>query len=98
MDVKKTRVVGYLRVSTEKQVDEGISLAAQREKLVAYATAMDLELVALVEDAGVSAKNIKRPGLERALAVLDDGGADGLLVAKLDRLTRSVRDLGKLVE
>lgn len=94
-----TRVVGYVRVSTEGQADGGISLDAQRAKLIAYAEAMDLELVGIEEDAGLSAKTITaRPGLLRALAHLDSRAADGLLVAKLDRLTRSVRDLGDLVE
>ncbi|MGO8996739.1 MAG: recombinase family protein [Polyangiaceae bacterium] len=93
-----TRVVGYARVSTEGQADGGVSLDAQRAKLAAYATAMDLELVAVEVDAGVSAKTLDRPALQRALAMLDAGQAEGLLVAKLDRLTRSVRDLGDLVE
>jgi site-specific DNA recombinase len=94
----RTRVVGYVRVSTEKQADEGVSLAAQRAKLTAYAVAMDLDLVAIIEDAGVSAKSLDREGLRSALAMLDTGKADALVVVKLDRLTRSVRDLGDLVE
>lgn len=94
-----TRIVGYCRVSSREQADEGVSLGAQRAKLQAYAVAMDLELVALEEDAGVSAKSLDgRHGLSRALAALDAGRADGILVAKLDRLTRSVRDLGHLVD
>lgn len=93
-----TRLVGYIRVSSVEQASEGVSLAAQRAKLQAYATAMDLELVDIAEDAGVSAKSLRRPGLQRALAMLDDGEADGLLVAKLDRLTRSVRDLAELID
>ncbi len=94
-----TRVIGYVRVSSKEQADEGVSLAAQRAKLRAYATAMDLDLVGIEEDAGLSAKTLAgRVGLERALAQLDAGAADGILVAKLDRLTRSVRDLGDLVE
>lgn len=93
-----TRVVGYIRVSTEQQADGGVSLAAQRAKLEAYALAVELELVAVQVDAGVSAKTLARPGLQAALGALDAGEADGLLVAKLDRLTRSVRDLGELVE
>lgn len=94
-----TRVVGYARVSSKEQADEGVSLAAQRAKLRAYAVAMDLDLICIEEDAGVSAKTVvERPGLLRALARLDDGSADGVLVVKLDRLTRSVRDLGDLVE
>jgi DNA invertase Pin-like site-specific DNA recombinase len=94
----RTTVVGYVRVSTERQADEGISLDAQRAKLAAYAVAMDLDLVCIVEDAGLSAKSLDRPGLARALAMLDAGEAQGIVVTKLDRLTRSVRDLGDLVE
>lgn len=96
--MKATRVVGYLRVSTEQQADGGVSLDTQREKLIAYAKATDLQLVEIVEDAGISAKTLERPGLQAALRALTEGRADGILVVKLDRLTRSVRDLGKLVE
>jgi site-specific DNA recombinase len=94
----RTKVVGYIRVSTEKQADSGISLSAQRAKIEAYAVAMDLDLVAIVEDAGISAKTLDRAGLRSALSMLTSGRADALLVVKLDRLTRSVRDLGDLVE
>src|SRR4051812_40067194 len=93
-----TRVIAYLRVSTASQADEGVSLDAQRSKLEAYARAVDLTIVEVVVDAGVSAKTLDRAGLKRALALLDTGAASGLLVAKLDRLTRSVRDLGDLVD
>lgn len=95
---QRETVVGYVRVSTDQQADGGVSLEAQREKLKAYAVALDLELVAIVEDAGYSAKSLRRPGLQAALDHLTDGRARGLLIAKLDRLTRSVRDLGDLVE
>ena len=93
-----TRVVGYIRVSTEGQADGGVSMDAQRAKLTAYCTALDLVLVAVEADAGLSAKSLERPALQRALGMLRDGQADALLVVKLDRLTRSVRDLGTLVE
>ena len=92
------RVVGYIRVSSEGQATEGVSLDAQRTKLAAYCVAMDLELVGIEADEGVSAKTLRRPGLQRALASLEGGAAEGLLVTKLDRLTRSVRDLGDLVD
>jgi DNA invertase Pin-like site-specific DNA recombinase len=95
---RRTRVVGYVRVSTDQQADEGVSLDAQRAKLTSYAHTFDLELVEIFEDAGLSAKSLQRPGLQRALAILDSGNADGLLITKLDRLTRSVRDLGSLLE
>lgn len=94
-----TKVVGYVRVSTEQQAGSGLSLDAQRAKLAAYATAMDLELVTIEVDEGLSARTISgRPGLQRALAALEAGEADGLLVAKLDRLTRSLRDLGDMLD
>lgn len=92
-----TRVVGYCRVSTDKQADHGVSLEAQESKLRAYAALYGLELVEVIVDAGESAKSLDRPGLQRALSMLRAGRAEGLLVAKLDRLTRSVRDLGELV-
>jgi DNA invertase Pin-like site-specific DNA recombinase len=91
-------VVGYVRVSTDEQATSGVSLAAQQAKLEAYASLYDLELVEVIADAGVSAKSFERPGLKRALHLLRTGKAHGLLVAKLDRLTRSMRDLGTLVE
>lgn len=93
-----TRTIAYLRVSTEKQADRGVSLDAQRSKVAAYAELYDLELVETIVDAGESAKSLDRPGLQRALSMLKTGRADALLVVKLDRLTRSVVDLGTLVD
>ena len=83
-----TRVLGYIRVSTERQADAGVSLDAQRAKLTAYAALYDLALVGIIEDAGASAKTLRRPGLQQALGMLKAGEADALLVAKLDRLTQ----------
>lgn len=93
-----TRVVGYVRVSTERQADEGLSLEVQRKKLRSHCAAQDLELVAIEADEGASAKTLERPGLQRALAMLREGRVDALLVPKLDRLTRRVTDLGHLIE
>ena len=93
-----TKTIAYLRVSTDKQADKGVSLEAQQDKAKAYASLYDLDLVEVIIDAGESAKTLERPGLQRALAMLKTGQADALLVVKLDRLTRSVVDLGKLIE
>jgi site-specific DNA recombinase len=99
IETSRTKVVGYIRVSSREQAEDGISLAAQRARIEAFAVAMDLELIGIQEDAGISAKTVAgRPGLLRALGLLEVGQADGILVAKLDRLTRSVRDLGDLVD
>lgn len=93
-----TRTVAYIRVSTDKQADRGVSLDAQRAKVKAYADLYDLDLVDVIVDAGASAKSLERPGLQRALGMLRSGQAEALLVVKLDRLTRSVRDLCDLVD
>ena len=92
------KVIAYTRVSTEEQATQGVSLAAQEAKLRAYCDLYGHELLEVVVDAGESAKTLNRPGLQRALAALRVGEAEGLLVLKLDRLTRSVRDLGELLE
>jgi site-specific DNA recombinase len=93
-----TRTIAYLRVSTDKQADKGVSLDAQRAKVAAYAQLYDLDIAEVIVDKGESAKTLNRPGLQRALAMLKSGAADALLVVKLDRLTRSVADLATLVE
>lgn len=92
------KVIGYIRVSTEEQASDGVSLAAQREKLTAYAKLYDLELIEIIEDAGQSGKTLNRPGLQRALSVIRSGKAAGLLIAKLDRLSRSVVDWNTLID
>jgi DNA invertase Pin-like site-specific DNA recombinase len=92
------RVVGYVRVSTEEQANSGVSLDAQKAKLTAYAALYGLEIVEIIEEAGQSAKSLKRPGLQRALAMLRRKEADGLLIAKLDRLSRSVKDWNQLID
>jgi DNA invertase Pin-like site-specific DNA recombinase len=94
----KTRAVAYVRVSTEKQADKGVSLEAQQATVEQYAQLYDLELVDVIIDAGASAKTLQRPGLQRALWMLKSGRATALLVVKLDRLTRRVQDLGLLLE
>src|SRR5713226_403369 len=56
------------------------------------------EIVELIVDGGESAKNLNRPGMERLLALVDQGKFQTVIIAKLDRLTRSVKDLAELLE
>lgn len=92
------KVIGYTRVSTSKQAEDGDSLDVQRDKLATYCELHDHELVDVYEDAGASGKDMERDGLRAALDALEDGDAEGLVVYKLDRLTRSTADLGRLLE
>ena len=61
------KAVGYVRVSTDEQAREGVSLEAQRSKIKAYAELKEMELVEIIEDAGISAKNLNRPGVQKVL-------------------------------
>lgn len=97
--MKTPKAIGYVRVSTDEQATEGYSLAAQRAKLEAYASLHDLELVDVAADEGLSGKRAdNRPGLQRALGMLRRGEAHALVVLKLDRLSRSTRDVLDFVE
>lgn len=89
--------IGYLRVSTEEQVESGAGLAAQRAAITAEALRRGTD-VAWYEDAGQSARTLRRPAMERALAALRSQEADTLIVAKLDRLSRSVLDFAGLIQ
>jgi DNA invertase Pin-like site-specific DNA recombinase len=91
------RVILYSRVSTVDQCDHGISLDAQQAKMAAYARLYDLTVVEVIVD-GESAKSLNRVGLQRALALLRNGNADGMVIVKLDRLTRSVADWQILID
>ena len=92
------KTVGYVRVSTDKQADRGVSLDAQAEKIRAMAVVHGAELVDIIVDGGESAKSLQRPGMEGLLALVDGKKIQAVIVTKLDRLTRSVKDLCELLE
>lgn len=92
------RAILYARVSSTEQAVEGVSLAAQEAKMRAYCELYGVEVVEIIVDAGQSAKTLNRPGLQQALGMLEAGSADGLVIARLDRLTRSVADWALLIE
>jgi DNA invertase Pin-like site-specific DNA recombinase len=91
------RLVGYVRVSTEEQGRSRLGLDAQRASITAYAGAGEHSLV-WAEDVGLSAKSMKRPALADALQSLKRGQADAIVVAKLDRLSRSVQDFAGILD
>ena len=91
------QAIGYCRVSTSLQA-EGVSLEAQQEKIRAMAVVHDVELVEIIVDAGESAKDLDRPGMMRLLDLVQKRVVGMVVIAKLDRLTRSVRDLATLLE
>ena len=84
--------IGYIRVSTEAQANEGVSLDTQRAKIAAWCVVNDIELTTCFVDAGLSGKRSdNRPELQRAIdAVTTCGGV--LVVYSLSRLARSTKD------
>jgi site-specific DNA recombinase len=87
----------YLRVSTDEQVSEGYSISAQKERLEAFAKSQGWAVTEYYIEEGQSAKDMNRPELQRLLTDVKAGGMDIVLVYRLDRLTRSVLDLYRLL-
>jgi DNA invertase Pin-like site-specific DNA recombinase len=91
------RVIGYVRVSTDEQGMSGAGLEAQRRAIAAECKRRGWELVETIADRGYSAKDLRRPGVQEALRTLEAGEANVLVVAKLDRLSRSMIDFTALM-
>jgi DNA invertase Pin-like site-specific DNA recombinase len=91
-------MVLYTRVSTDEQATSGLGLDAQRSELERHAEHRKWIVAEFITDEGASGKDLDRPGLRRALELIAAGKADGIAVAKLDRLSRSVIDFAVLLE
>ena len=92
------RAIAYTRVSTEEQAASGLGLESQIEKVTSEIRRRGWELATALTDNGYSAKSLERPAIAQALEMLAKGEADALVVAKLDRLSRSLLDFAGLME
>lgn len=90
-------VIGYSRVSTEEHTNSGLGLEAQRARIASEAAHRGWTVHWLLDE-GLSAKNLNRPALIEALRMLKSGEAQGLAVAKLDRLSRNVVDFANILD
>ncbi|MFJ8102837.1 recombinase family protein [Lysinibacillus sp. NPDC096212] len=88
----------YIRVSTEEQANEGYSISAQRERLKAFCMAQNWNEHKFYVDEGISGRDTKRPQLKKMMEDIRAGHIKVLLVYRLDRLTRSVRDLHRILD
>src|SRR5690606_20802886 len=88
----------YIRVSTREQVLEGYSIDAQKENLTNYCKSQGWKDYQFYVDEGISAKDTKRPQLQKLLADIEDGQIKMILVYRLDRFTRSVTDLYQMLD
>jgi len=91
------RVCGYARCSTEQQHDSGLGLSAQKAAIRAEAKRHGWTLIAIYEDVASGRSLRQRPGLEAAFKAVANGSADGLIVSRLDRLSRSVGDFAQIL-
>ena len=91
------RVLAYVRVSTDEQKNSRAGIEAQRRAILHECERRGWHLVDVIEDAGYSAKDLKRPGVRIALDTLRAGRAEALVVAKLDRLSRSMLDFASIM-
>ncbi len=87
----------YARVSTDEQL-KGYSIGVQTEKLIQYVELHDIKDYEVFTDEGYSAKNLNRPAIKDVMRRLKKGEFQGIIVHKLDRLTRRVRDLQDIVD
>jgi len=92
------RAVAYLRVSTEEQARKGISLDFQKELVKSWANAKELKLIKVIKDPGFSGKNLKRPGLQELMNMCKENEVDTVIIYKLDRISRRIKDMVELVE
>jgi DNA invertase Pin-like site-specific DNA recombinase len=98
MKQRSSRVIAYVRVSSEEQALSGLGLADQRTTIQRAAESRAWTDLRFIADEGYSAKNLDRPGIADALAQLASGQAETLVVAKLDRLSRSLLDFAQLMD
>jgi len=93
-----TRTAAYLRVSTEEQSREGYSIAAQRDRLLAFCRAQGWDVAGIYVDDGYSGASLDRPQLKKLREDVRAGKVNLVLVWKVDRLSRRVSHLAQLVE
>ncbi len=91
------KMIGYVRVSTREQADEGFSLEAQKSAISERAAREGWDVTFIVDD-GYTAKTNNRPGLREAMRLLHSRKADGLVVIRLDRLARSVQHFASFID
>ena len=97
-NIQKPRVAIYSRVSTEEQAKEGLSVEAQIDKCKSFCQARDWGIFKIYKDAGFSAGSLNRPALELLLRDAQEKKFDIILVYKIDRFSRKLKDLIMVLE
>lgn len=98
INIKKRKTAFYIRVSTDRQAEEGYSVLAQQRKLLAFAAMKDIENYEFYIDPGYTGSNLDRPEMQRLINDIENGLIEAVVVFKLDRLSRSQLDVCTLLE
>ena len=97
MELKNVGI--YVRVSTERQVQAGYSISAQKENLINFAKSHDFKIYDIYADEGISGKNIEgRPDVKRLIQDIKERRIDIVLLQRFDRLTRSISDTQEFID
>lgn len=95
---EKLKIAIYVRVSTEEQAKEGLSVDAQIDKCKSFCEARDWEIFKIYKDAGYSAGSLNRPALELLIRDANEKKFNTILVYKIDRFSRKLKDLIMVLE
>ena len=98
MAEENKKIAVYIRVSTEDQAKEGYSLEVQREHLESFAKREGFEIFKVYQDDGISGYSAERPALKELLKDAKEKKFDLVLVYKIDRFSRNLKDLLNLVD
>ena len=96
--LKDKKMIGYARVSTFEQAEEGMSIENQQKRIKAFAEMWDIDLLEIVTDLGSTGDNLERDGIQKVLKMLMNDEADGVIVYSLDRFSRNTRHILNVVD
>ncbi|MDE0078907.1 MAG: recombinase family protein [Caldilineaceae bacterium] len=95
---EQRKAIAYIRVSTDEQAISELSLRAQHREVVAYAERSGVDIVSVLADENESASTLNRPAVSGLLTHIDSGQVDAVIISKLDRLTRRIKDFMSLLQ
>ena len=95
---EQRKAIAYIRVSTDEQAISELSLEAQHREVVAYAERSGVDIVSVLADENESASTLNRPAVSGLLMQIDSGQVDAVIISKLDRLTRRIKDFMSLLQ
>lgn len=87
------KYIGYVRVSTDEQKQHGFGIDTQHSTIRSYCEAMGYPLETIIADEGISGKDMNRPGIQRVIEMIQSGQYAGIVVSKLDRISRNLKDI-----